>query len=69
MEITNQEAPKVFNASLSSFTAVSASSKFNADIAHRACFCAFAIATSSVFSCCVCLVCEGGAVFCGGGGG
>lgn len=44
-------APKVCRAALSSRTAVSASSKFSADIAHLACFCAFAIAISSVLSC------------------
>lgn len=43
-------APKVCNAAFSSRTAVSASSKFNAEIAQRACFCAFAIAASSVFN-------------------
>jgi hypothetical protein len=45
---SNHEAPKVFSASLSSLTAVSASSKLRAEIAHLACFWALAIAMSSV---------------------
>ena len=43
-------APSVSKAALNSFTAVSASSKFSAEMAHLACFCAFAIARSSVIS-------------------
>lgn len=41
-------APNVLKAALSSFTAVGTSSKFSAEIAHRACFCASMIASSSV---------------------
>lgn len=41
-------APSVSNALRSSLTAVGTSSKFKAEIAHLACFCAFAIARSSV---------------------
>ena len=43
-------APNVCNAALNSLTAVSASSKFKAEMAHLACFCALAIAISSVLS-------------------
>lgn len=43
-------APNTCRAARNSFTAVSASSKFSAEIAKRACFCAFVIAASSVLS-------------------
>jgi hypothetical protein len=46
-ESESYAAPNVFNASLNSLIAVLVSSKFSAEIAHLACFCAWAIASSS----------------------
>ena len=43
----HQLAPSVSRAPLSSLIAVGTSSKFSADMAHRACFCAFMTACSS----------------------
>lgn len=43
----NYSAPRYLNEFLSSLTAVLTSSKVSADTAHRACFCASAIAWSS----------------------
>lgn len=42
-------APSAANAPRNSRTAVFVSSKFNAEMAHLACFCAFIIASSSTF--------------------
>jgi hypothetical protein len=53
-------APRLSSAPLNSLTAVGTSSKLSAEMAHRACFCAFIIASSSATM----LVC-----CCGGGGG
>ena len=46
--LKNYLAPKDCKAILSSLTAVGTSSKFNAEIAHLACFCADMMASSSV---------------------
>ena len=45
---TAHKAPKFSRAILSSFTAVGTSSKFSAEIAHLACFCAAITDSSSV---------------------
>jgi hypothetical protein len=66
MKIDAYFAPSVSKAALNSLTAVSASSKFNAEIAHLACFCAFAIDKSSVISW---LFCIGTGAWTGAGGG
>lgn len=47
-ECEDYRAPSILNAPSNSLTAVGTSSKFRADIAHRACFWAFIIASSSV---------------------
>lgn len=44
LRLTLYLCPKVANASRSSRTAVGTSSKFSAEMAHRACFCAFIMA-------------------------